>query len=197
MSDGSPRQALRGEERSAAASTPARAGSLSRDDRLRVREILERTGRFRDEEVDVALELFDEAVPEAGAADGARREDYEAVGAFAGERLVGFAVYGPTPATDRTWDLYWIAVDPEAQGTGGGTALLREVERRITERRARMLVVETSARDEYAGARAFYLSRGYDEAARVGEFYAPGDDRVIFTRRFHEGPAEGPGAAAR
>ena len=30
--------------------------------------------------------------------------------------LVGFAIYGPTMATDRTYDLYWIAVDRAAQG---------------------------------------------------------------------------------
>jgi hypothetical protein len=47
-----------------------------------------------------------------------------------------------------------------------------------------MLVVETSSRPEYAPTRAFYERRGYAEAARMREFYAPGDDRVIFTKRF-------------
>jgi GNAT superfamily N-acetyltransferase len=111
--------------------------------------------------------------------------DYLFVGAFAppDRTLVGYACYGATPATDRTYDLYWIAVDPAVQGTGAGTHLIAEVERRLEDAGARMLVIETSSRAEYEPTRRFYLARGYTEAARVGEFYAPGDDRVIYTKR--------------
>ena len=98
---------------------------------------------------------------------------------------MGYACYGPTPETDRTWDLYWIATDPRTHGTGGGTRLLTEVERRLEGLNARMLVVETSSRSEYAPTRAFYERRGYGEAARVRGFYAPGDDRIIYIRQFN------------
>ena len=74
-------------------------------------------------------------------------------------------------------------MDPAAQGSGAGTRLLAEVERRLCDARGRMLVVETSSRDEYDATRGFYAARGYKEAARVGHFYAPGDDRVIYTKR--------------
>jgi GNAT superfamily N-acetyltransferase len=122
--------------------------------------------------------------------------DYHFLGAFdADGELVGYACYGPTPSTDRTYDLYWIAVDPSAQGSGTGTRLLAEVERRVAALHARLLIVETSSRPEYAATRAFYQARRYDEAARVGSFYAPGDDRVIYTKRVQAAP-EGRGAAA-
>ena len=125
--------------------------------------------------------------------------DYEFIGAFTDDdALVGYACYGPTPATDRTYDLYWIAVDPAAQGSGGGTLLLDEVERRLREARGRMLVVETSSRAEYDATRGFYTARGYREAARVGHFYAPGDDRVIYTKRLDDQqPQEEAAADAR
>ncbi len=166
-------------------SRPATLGPLERRHRGRVGEILRATGVFREDEVAVALDLFDETA----------LADYEFVGAFEPDgRLTGYACFGPTPATDRTWDLYWIAVDPAAQGTGAGTLLLAEVERRLTGRNARMLVVETSSRSEYEPTRAFYARRGYAEAARVRGFYAPGDDRIILTKRFHA-PAGG-GVAA-
>ena len=113
--------------------------------------------------------------------------DYAFLGAFTPEdELVAYACYGPSPATDRTWDLYWIAVHPSAQGNGGGTHLLSEVERRLKEHDARMLVVETSSRPEYDATRHFYGARGYAEAARLKAFYAPDDDRVIYTKRFRE-----------
>ena len=152
-----------------------RLGPLERHHRPRLETILRRTSVFRSDEVDVAVELFDESLSDP---------DYLFLGAFTPENeLVGYACYGPTPGTDRTWDLYWIAVDPSVQGTGGGTTLLSEVERRLRELDARMLVVETSSRPDYAATRAFYARRGYAEAARVGNFYAPDDDRIIYTKR--------------
>jgi ribosomal protein S18 acetylase RimI-like enzyme len=175
-----------------------RIGELSAAHRERIANILAATAVFRSEEIDVALELFDETFPrdarpttDAATAASSRNDapptssSYAFLGAFTPEdELVGYACYGPTPDTDRTFDLYWIAVDPAVQGTGGGTRLMTEVERRLEGLNARMLVVETSSRPEYAPTRAFYEHRGYAEAARVREFYAPGDDRVIFTKRF-------------
>jgi ribosomal protein S18 acetylase RimI-like enzyme len=119
-----------------------------------------------------------------------RPPDYSFLGAFTPEdELVGYACFGPTPGTDRTYDLYWIAVDPVAHGAGIGTTLLSEVERRLQGQHARLLVVETSSRSEYAPTRGFYGRRGYTEAARVRGFYAPGDDRIILTKRFQHSPA--------
>lgn len=165
-----------------------RLGTLHSGHRQRIREILDATDVFRDEEIDVAIELFDETFAGHGgrapfdAGDGVA--DYEFVGSFAENgQLAGYVCYGATPGTDRTYDLYWIAMHPSAQGSGGGTRLLDEVERRLRERDARLLVVETSSRDDYAPTRRFYDARGYAEAARLTDFYAPGDHRVIFTKR--------------
>jgi len=162
-------------------------GPLAPSHRGRIARILRSTENFRDEEVAVALDVFDESL--AG-------DEYVFVGAFAREALVGFACYGPTMGTDRTYDLYWIAVDRAAQGTGCGSVLLAEVERRLEALHARMLIVETSSRSDYAATRSFYVRRGYAEAARVREFYAPDDDRIILTKRLAGSPREGWGAVA-
>jgi len=192
--------------------TPARivVGPLGISDRGRVAEVLRSTENFRNEEVDVALELFDESF--AG-------DDYEFVGAFEVQdnsqlktdasadgrwlmadgcmrSLQGFACFGPALGTDRTYDLYWIAVDRRAQGTGCGSVLLSDVERRLEALHARMLVIETSSRSDYTATRGFYLKRGYIEAARVREFYAPDDDRIILTKRLAGSPRQGWGAVA-
>ena len=168
-------------------STEFTIGPLEPSQRSRVAEILRSTENFRDEEVDVALELFNASFGD---------EDYVIVGAFWGPRLAGFAIYGPTMATDRTYDLYWIAVDRAAQGTGCGSVLLSEVERRLEALHARMLVIETSSRSDYTATRTFYLRRGYVEAARIPEFYAPQDDRIILTKRLAGSPQVGWGAVA-
>ncbi len=162
-----------------------RLGSLRPRDRARVAELLVSTAVFSRDEIDVALQLFDATVHEEGAtgADDAQAPDYEFTGAFDGERLLGYACAGPTPATEGTFDLYWLAVDPTAQGKGIGTTLVRAVERELRDRGARMLLVETSSRPDYSNTRAFYARCGYTEAARIRDFYAPADDRIMLTTR--------------
>ena len=150
-----------------------RFGGLEPRHRGRLAEILTATRVFNDDEVTVALELFD-----------ATAEGYEFLGAFdSAGALVAYACYGPTPGTDGTYDLYWIAVDPAAQGAGEGTRLLGEVEQQLRTRAGRLLVAETSSRADYAPTRHFYERRGYREVARVADFYAPADDRVIYAKR--------------
>lgn len=156
-------------------------GELSAAARPRIAEILRGSKVFSAAEIGIALELFDESC-----------QDYLFLGAFTPEEiLVGYACWGPTPATDRTWDLYWIAVDTTLQGAGIGTILIEEVERRLVGQHARMLIAETSSRSDYAATRGFYERRGYGEAARVRDFYAPGDDRIIFVKRFLHSPKGG------
>jgi ribosomal protein S18 acetylase RimI-like enzyme len=176
----------------------ARFGALDPRHRGRLAEILTATAVFTRGEVAVALELFDETFGGgSGEAGGERPRQaapapplftppsaYEFLGLFTDDNtLVGYACYGPTPGTDGTFDLYWIAVHPAAQGTGDGSRLLSEVERRLRSRGGRLLIVETSARAAYATTRRFYDTRGYGEVARVADFYAPADDRVIYTKR--------------
>jgi ribosomal protein S18 acetylase RimI-like enzyme len=164
---------------------PIRLGTLRPRDRARVAELLVSTAVFSPDEIEVALQLFDATVRDQSDAgpDDAHVPDYEFTGAFDGERLLGYACAGPTPATDGTFDLYWLAVDAASQGKGIGTALVREVERELHERGARMLLVETSSRPDYSDTRAFYARCGYSEAARIKDFYAPADDRIMLTTR--------------
>lgn len=162
-----------------------RLGSLRPRDRARVAELLVSTAVFSADEIDVALGLFDASVGDRGdaGADDAHVADYEFTGAFEDDRLVGYACSGPTPATEGTFDLYWLAVDAAAQGKGIGTTLVREVERELRDRGARMLLVETSSRPDYSNTRAFYARCGFTEAARIRDFYAPADDRIMLTTR--------------
>jgi ribosomal protein S18 acetylase RimI-like enzyme len=74
-----------------------------------------------------------------------------------------------------------MAVDPALHGAGIGTALLEAMERRLAGV-ARLIVVETAGRADYAPTRAFYQARGYRAAARLPDFYAPGDDQVIYLK---------------
>jgi ribosomal protein S18 acetylase RimI-like enzyme len=154
-----------------------RIAPLRPDHRARLADLLVATRAFSGDEVQVALSLFDVSV------DGTD-ESYEFIGAFdETDRLLGYACFGPTPATEGTYDLYWLAVDPAAQGRGCGRALTAEMERLLVARGGRMVMAETSGRADYSATRSFYEKAGYREAARVQDFYAPADDRIMLYRR--------------
>ncbi len=89
----------------------------------------------------------------------------------------------PNPAADRLWYLTMIAVHPDSQRSGSGSALLSAVESELLAREQRLLLVETSALPAYESARRFYRRAGYDEEARVRDFHEDGDDMVLFRKR--------------
>jgi ribosomal protein S18 acetylase RimI-like enzyme len=96
---------------------------------------------------------------------------------------LGFVYYAPTAMTDRTWELWWIAVDRTQQGRGLGRVMLDHVEADVRRNGGRVLLIETSSLPHYDPTRRFYLKNRYVEAARIPDFYADGDDKVIFAKR--------------
>jgi len=71
-------------------------------------------------------------------------------------------------------------VDPAAQGRGIGHALLAQVEAEAQARGGRLLLIETSGSSLYAPARRLYETGGYRCEAVIHDFYAPGDDLIVF-----------------
>ncbi len=95
---------------------------------------------------------------------------------------VGVAYCEPERMTDGTWNLQLIAIRPDRQRQGRGATLLRYVEQTLTARGGRMLLVETSGLPDFFRTRAFYASCGYEDEARIRDFYAAGDDKVVFRK---------------
>ncbi len=95
---------------------------------------------------------------------------------------MGVAYCEPERMTDRTWNLQLIAIHPEHQGQGRGAKLLRYVEQVLTARGGRMLLVETSGLPDFERTRTFYAKCGYEEEARIRDFYAVNDDKVVFRK---------------
>jgi GNAT superfamily N-acetyltransferase len=98
-------------------------------------------------------------------------------------QVAGFAYYAPAYMTERSWYLYWIAVSRTIQGRGIGAELLRRVEEHIQSLGGRILFIETSSLPHYEPTRQFYLKKGYEVTGVLQEFYADGDDMVVFRKR--------------
>ncbi|MGL5061606.1 MAG: GNAT family N-acetyltransferase [Microcoleus sp.] len=96
--------------------------------------------------------------------------------------LVGVAYVAPERMTEGTWNLYLIAVHPDRQRQGRGAALLAHVEQMLAQRGVRVLLVETSGLESFEYVRSFYRKSGYDEEARIREFYQAGEDKIVFRK---------------
>jgi GNAT superfamily N-acetyltransferase len=142
-----------------------------------VRDIVESTGFFNAEEVDVAVELVDEALAKGSAAG------YFFVFAVLGGKTEGYACYGPIPGTKSSFDLYWIAVRSGLRGRGLGRAIMERAETAVREMGGARIYIDTSSREQYTPTRGFYESCGYNSDAVLDDFYAPGDSKVVYVKK--------------
>jgi ribosomal protein S18 acetylase RimI-like enzyme len=150
-------------------------------DRSGVFRILENAGNFTPPEVATALELIDEWL-ELGEHSGYLTYVLEAQAEDSRE-VLGYVCFGPTPLTEATYDLYWIAVDKSKHRGGVGKRLLKFTEEEIVRRGGRLLLIETSSQETYGGTIQFYERTGYELVGRVADYYRAGDDKLIFAKR--------------
>jgi ribosomal protein S18 acetylase RimI-like enzyme len=152
--------------------------ALVERDREKLYSILVETQVFTREEIKVAMELIDIVLRDPN------QEDYK-IDCMAdnNDQAIGYICYGPVPMTEGTFDLYWIVVDPRFQGQGVGSKLLHFLEEIIRERRGRMILIDTSSIIQYEKTQKFYFRHGFQEVARVPDYYHPGNDRITFCKR--------------
>lgn len=99
-----------------------------------------------------------------------------------GEKAVGLCYTVPEEFADGTWNMLALAVRPDLQGNGFGTALVNAAELRLREKQQRILIVDTSGTDDFALTRRFYANNGFEEEARIRDFWADGNDKVTFRK---------------
>jgi aminoglycoside 6'-N-acetyltransferase I len=130
-------------------------------------------------EVCIALELLDIAINKP------EQEDYHIFVYDEDGKVLGYYCTGKRPLTDGTYDLYWIVVDPDAQGTGIGKKLLKHAEDLIIEKKGRWLLAETSSKDNYHATRSFYEKSSYKIVAQINDFYSINDHLIVFGKNFN------------
>lgn len=150
--------------------------ATERDSRF-IHSITTNAGVFSPEEVECVSELWDEYTQ-----SGPKVSGYYFVVELDDDIVRGYACYGPRSLTQGTYDLFWIAVDPQHRRAGIGGRLLVWVEDDIRRLGGRLIVVETSGLEKYRHTRDFYLAMGYIYEATVKNFYQEEDDLIIFTK---------------
>lgn len=140
-------------------------------------ELAEATRVFKPLEIVALREVLDDYH------DHNRAQGHHSVTEESDGQILGFAYYAPAAMTDRTWYLYWIAVRKSEQARGVGGTLLRHAEAEIARERGRIFLIETSSLPHYELTRRFYQKHGYEQGAVLRDFYADGDDMVVFRKR--------------
>ena len=146
------------------------------DDVSRIRSLVGATGYFFADEIEIAAELVEERLGRGV------RSGYEFVLAERDDRLLGYACFGKIDGTEGSFDLYWIAVDPQMHGQGLGRLIMERAEKAMNTMGAISVYADTSSTDKYAPTRAFYVAMGFHEQARLEDFYRKGDGKVIFEK---------------
>jgi ribosomal protein S18 acetylase RimI-like enzyme len=149
---------------------------MSPEDKRALMRILKNTPEFKPFEVVVAEEVIDAYL------DNPAGSGYNILVATDEGGVEGYICYGETPCTVGTWDIYWVAVAREERGKGVGKLLSETTEKAIKEAGGRMALIETSSTPLYENTRRFYERRGYQTVARIEDFYAPGDDKLILKK---------------
>ena len=154
---------------------------LFEKDRARLLSILVKTRAFTSAEIDVAMELIDIVLKDQN------QKDYR-IDCMADDQdqAIGYICYGSAPMTQGTFDLYWIAVDPDSQEKGVGSDLLSFLEKVVRAEGGRMVLADTSTIPQYEKTRKFYLKNGFEEVARIRDYYYSGNDRITFSRRLND-----------
>jgi ribosomal protein S18 acetylase RimI-like enzyme len=144
-----------------------------------IQDIAARAGVFSQEEVECVSALWEEYLTVGPVIGG-----YNFLVDREGDRVLGFACYGPRDLTSGVFDLYWIAVDSKSHRNGVGRKLLTATEEAVRQAGGRMLIAETSGTSHYEPTRNFYFGMGYTMEATIKDFYTEGDDLAIFVKRF-------------
>ncbi len=149
---------------------------LADTDPAQIEALVRSTDFFSPEEIMIARELADDALTQGDAGH------YRFILVEKDRRLGGYACFGRIPGTRSAWDLYWIVVAPDFQSQGLGRAILSQVEAQVQSAAGDRLYAETSSRRQYAPTRGFYGRSGFDQAAMLPDFYAPGDGKILYVK---------------
>jgi ribosomal protein S18 acetylase RimI-like enzyme len=150
--------------------------ALTVSDVTAIGKMVEETGFFRTDEVEIAVELVEDKLQKGDSSS------YRFLIAETDGEMVAYACFGLIPCSLLSWDLYWIVTKAGLQGKGIGTTLLRMAEKEIASAGGKQVIIETSSKELYASTQSFYHKNGYRLHTRFPDFYDYGDDKLVFVK---------------
>jgi aminoglycoside 6'-N-acetyltransferase I len=153
---------------------------LKQADISHIEKFLVNVKAFSESEVNVAMELINIA------GNNPKQTDYNVFVYEDEGKILGYYCAGKRPLTDAVYDLYWIVTSPDSPRKGIGKHLLQHAEEFVLTNNGRWILAETSSKESYAAARNFYLRNRYSIIAEINDFYAVGDNLMVFGKFFNK-----------
>lgn len=152
---------------------------IKQSDINKIEKILKKIPIFKENEIEVAMELV------TIAANNKEQTDYNVFVYEEHGEVLGYHCIGKRPLTDAVYDLYWIVTDPDHNNKGIGKSLIAHAEQFTLDNKGRWLLIETSSSEKYTATRNFYLRNRYSIISEIKDFYSPGDGLIIFGKYFN------------
>jgi ribosomal protein S18 acetylase RimI-like enzyme len=154
---------------------------MTAKDKSAIMSILQNTPEFNELDLVVAEEVIDSYLEDPAGSG------YHVLVSEAESSIAGYVCYGFNTMTQSTWDVYWVAVARSNQGRGIGRELITTAENKIQAAGGELIIIETSSTPDYERTNRFYRLMGYKLVCQIADFYAPGDDQIIYEKRIKVG----------
>jgi len=100
---------------------------------------------------------------------------------------LSIAYCAPEKLTEGTYNLYAIGVKNDIQGNGIRRKMMHFIEGQLQKNGERILIVETSGKNEFHLTRQFYEGLNYTKEAVIRDFWEEGDDKVVYWKKLQGG----------
>jgi ribosomal protein S18 acetylase RimI-like enzyme len=151
---------------------------MTAQDRPALLDLVNNTPEFNANDRAVAMEVIDDYLADP------LDSGYHTLVAIDGSTVAGYICFGLNSMTQATWDVYWLAVGPNMQNKKIGGHLMARAEKEIQAAGGKLIILEVSSLPINDKTHRFHLSGGYQHLFTIRDFYAPGDDKVTYEKRF-------------
>jgi ribosomal protein S18 acetylase RimI-like enzyme len=94
--------------------------------------------------------------------------------------VVGAAYFAPEQVSHSLWNTFFLAVNKDSHRQGIGRRIMNHIENLARSEGINTLIVETSSLESFSRARGFYLALGYVREAEIRDYYALGNNKIVF-----------------
>lgn len=101
---------------------------------------------------------------------------------YEGEELVSLGYVYPEAESPRVWKISILASPEGPRQVEFGQRMVEHIVKYLGDQEQRLLLAEVAGIEKYAGIRSFYETTGFEEEARIRDYYKAGNDKVIYRR---------------
>ncbi len=105
--------------------------------------------------------------------------------ALQNEEAISIGFCSPEKLTEGTYNLYALGIRSDIQAKGIGSKMMSFIEDHLRNKGSRVLIVDTSGTEDFQLTRNFYEKLNYNKEAVIRDFWAEGDDKVVYWKKLN------------